>query len=198
MAETIQDIIGSAKENYIEVIQSFDYDSDGQIRMYRRMGLDEARSVLATKELHTRSGHPKGEIWLSTSLKHSRQFENNGVQNLDEDVVMTFKVDIFRFCDQFKDEDIIHQEGSKKINKDLSLENLKCLVHNELLADHRWGKINFCLKGEANAEKFNKCVKSVKKLMIRKEGDRTVIFDPEKNDEVEHSSESEERMMIIN
>ena len=74
----------------------------------------------------------------------------------------------------------------------------KCLVHNELLADHRWGKINFCLKGEANAEKFNKCVKSVTKLMMRKEGDRTVIFDPEKNDEVEHSSESEERMMIIN
>merc|ERR1712179_81516 len=191
MANTIQDILGTVKENYIDVIQSFDYDSDGQIRMYRRMGQDEAKAVLGTQELHTREGHPRGEIWLSTSLKHSRQFENNVVHDPGEDVVMTFKVDIYKFCDQFKGEDIIHQEGSKKINKDLSLENLKCLVHNERLADHRWGKVNFCLKGEANAKKFNKCVKSVRRLMIKKDGDRTIIYDPENNDQVEHSSESE-------
>ena len=134
---------------------------------------------------------------MSTSLKHSRQFENKIVKNNQDDVVMVFKVDIYEFCKQFADEDIIHQMGSGKINKrDLPLENLKCLVNNERLADHRWEKINFCLKGEANAVKFNKCIKQIRKLKIRNEENKIVIFDPENDDMIENSSESEERNMM--
>ena len=38
MADTIQDLIGTSKENYAEKIKSVDYDEDGQIRIYQRMG----------------------------------------------------------------------------------------------------------------------------------------------------------------
>jgi len=200
MAEegSIEDVVLSGKEGYIEKIKSFDYDADGQLRMYRRMSEAEAANVTKTGGLHTLEGREKQEIWLSTSLKHSRQFDNKAVVDRDDDVVIAFKVDILKFCDNFKEDDIIHQQGSGKINKGLSLENLKCLVHNEQLADHRWEKINFCLKGEENAKKFNKSFKPLNfnVLKIKKRDGKIVIYDPENNNMTVHSSESEERMEL--
>ena len=190
--ENIENIIGTDKVSHVDSIRGFDRDGDNQIRMYRRMGESEAESVLEYG-LHARPGHLRGEIWLSTSLKHSRQFENKKVRDNKDDVVMAFKVDIDKFCTEFKDDDIIDQEGSGGVNKGLALADLKCLVHDEKLKSHPWQKLNFCLKGDENAKKFNKCVKSKCKLRIRERRGEIVIYDPENEDLTEESSESMDR-----
>ena len=51
-----------------------------------------------------------------------------------------------------------------------------------------WEKINFCLKGEANAEKFNKCIKSMRRLMLKNQNGDIIVYDPENCDMVAHQS----------
>merc|ERR1711872_306861 len=133
METTIDDIIDNGGENYIDKILSFDYDKDGFIRMYRRMSNKEATKVMS-KGLHTREGEDKQEVWLSTSLKHSRQFENKIVKDHADDAVIAFRVDLKTFCDNFEPEDIIDQENSSQKNKNAALKDLKNLVNDERLA----------------------------------------------------------------
>ena len=159
--------------SYVDQIRSFDKDEDGFIRMYRIMGEREYVSVqMHEGGLHTPEGNERKEIWLSTSIKHSRQFENEGDrenEHLDK-VCVAFKVDVDKFREQFDDEDIIHQFGSGQVNRPADLPDLKNLVHDELISDHPWRKLNFCLKGEANANKFNECIDSYEALKIVEAG----------------------------
>ena len=152
--------------------------------MYRVMGKEEAENFCQNEGLHPRPKQPSQEIWLSTSIKHSRQFENKRVKDHSDDVVMAFKVDMKKFREEFDDEDIIHQAGSNALNKGN-------LGHKERIGDHPWGKLNLCLKGEENAKKFNKCVlwTELAELKIVKEGERTTIVNPA-DDTTVHSSES--------
>ena len=68
-------------------------------------------------ELHTRPDQPNQEIWLITSIKHSRQFENKIVGDHLSDVCMAFTVDVNEFGKQCAGEDIIHQLGSRSKKK---------------------------------------------------------------------------------
>ena len=156
------------------------------------MGKLEAENALQNEGLHTRPKQPSQEIWLSTSIKHSRQFENKRVSDHSDDVVIAFKVDMKKFREEFDDEGIIHQAGSSALNKGKTLPELKNLVHKERIGDHPWGKLNLCLKGEENAKKFNKCVNwtELDELKIVKEGKRTKIVNPVDDDMTGHSSES--------
>ena len=189
----VNDVIADPnKTSYMDTILSFDWDKDGKMRMYRVMGKGEAKNVLQNKGLHTRPKQPSQEIWLSTSIKHFRQFENKRVKDHSDDVVMAFKVDMKKFREEFDDEDIIQQGGSSALNKGKTLPELKNLVHKERIGDHRWGKLNLCLKGEENAKKFNKCVlwTELAELKIVKEGERNKIVNPDADDTAVHSSES--------
>ena len=56
------------------------------------------------------------------------------------------------------------------MNRPADLPDLKNLVHDELISDHPWRKLNFCLKGEANANKFNECIESYEALKIMEDG----------------------------
>merc|ERR1711982_39640 len=108
--------------------------------MYRRMCQQEAENV--NKEPRgLKTKQPTQELWLSTSLKHSRQFVNKGVENPQDDVVMAFIVNLEEFEDHFRNEDFIDQRDSKSINKLLAPENLKNLVNDEILKDHEVHKI---------------------------------------------------------
>ena len=153
--------------------------------MYRVMGKEEAGNVRQNKGLHPRPKQPSQEIWLSTSIKHSRQFENKRVKDHSDDVVMAFKVDMKKFREELDDEDIIHKAESNALNKGN-------LGHKERIGDHPWGKLNLCLKGEENAKKFNKCVlwTELAELKIVKEGERNKIVNPDADDTTVHSSES--------
>ena len=60
---------------------------------------------------------------------------------------------------------IIHQEGSsirnkgRQENEKLNLVNFERLNEDkEGSVNHPWEKMNLCLKGKANVEKFNKCI----------------------------------------
>ena len=186
--ETTIDKIIEGDENYIDKILSFDYDKDGFIRMYRRMSNKEATNVMS-KGLHTREGEDKQEVWLSTSLKHSRQFENKIVKDHADDCVIAFRVDLKRFCELFQNEDIIPQRNSSATNRGVKVEDLKCLVNGERLNEHPWEKINICLKGQANADKFNKCIDSLTLLKVRAERGQIIVYNPS-NMQDEASSES--------
>jgi len=189
MGDTIDDIIDTPRENYIDKILSFDYNQDGFIRMYSRMGPQQAVPVMQDKALRTRPGKERGEIWLSTSLKHSRQFENKIVKDHADDCVIAFRVDLKRFCELFQNEDIIPQRNSSATNRGVKVEDLKCLVNGERLNEHPWEKINICLKGQANADKFNKCIDSLTLLKVRAERGQIIVYNPS-NMQDEASSES--------
>ena len=104
--------------------------------MYRVMGKEEAGNVRQNKGLHPRPKQPSQEIWLSTSIKHSRQFENRRVKDHSDDVVMAFKVDMKKFREEFDDEDIVHQAGSSALNKGKTLPELQNLVHKERIGEN--------------------------------------------------------------
>jgi len=185
----------------IEQIDRFDLNEDGEMRIYRRMSQKEMEKVLATRQLQPHIIKPdQNEVWLSTSLKHSRDFENKKVNSPENDVVIAFYVDVEKFCKEFEN-GIIHQHGSKSVNANLILDNLKALYHDENLANHPWNKVNFCMKGRANVEKFNRCImndaRGINKIEIytlaERDG-RTILVDP--HGEEAHSSESESRMHV--
>merc|ERR1711915_706167 len=172
------------------------------MRFYRRMELQFVEKTI--KEQGLVANGPTGEGWMSTSLKHSRVFENQSRSEHDGERVVVFRVDIKRFVTEFRPEDIIVQAGSATVNKyrvakGLTLANL---VNYERLHgrdfQHPWQKFNICMKGETNVRKFNKCIEEIRVLSIRTAEDgMKEIYDPNPDypdeDGVEHSSESEER-----
>ena len=93
----VNDVIADPnKTSCVDTISSFDWDKDGEMRMYRVMGKLEAENALQNEGLHTRPKQPSQEIWLSTSIKHSRQFENKRVKDHSGDLVMALKVEVPR------------------------------------------------------------------------------------------------------
>jgi len=205
-AEHVKDILsdsGKASWGYVDQIKSFDWNEDGFIRMYRITGEGEATNVRRLGgKLQTKFGQLTQEIWISTSIKHSRVFENKGVADHSGDVCMAFKVNMKKFSEQFKNDQIIHQEGSKAANKVADLAKLKNLVNYERLGaketetKHRWGKLNFCLKGKENVNKFNLCIESKDELTIKPDGAgrKIVRAAPTGEEETVRSSESRQRV----
>ena len=187
---------GKASWGYVDKIASFDWNKDGFIRMYRVMGATEAANVRRTRVLGTKLGQPKQEIWISTSIKHSRVFENKAVADHSGDVCMAFKVNMKQFSEQFKDDQIIPQEGSSAENKDADLTELKNLVNHERLGGHLWEKFNFCLKGQENVNKFNLCFETFDELTIKPDGEGRKIVRAGPNDEEETVRSSESRQRV--
>ena len=200
-AEHVTDILSDSDKaswGYVDKIASFDWNKDGFIRMYRVMGALEADYVRRTKELGTLED--RQEVWLSTSIKHSRQFENKAVADHSGDVCMAFKVNMNKFSEKFKDDQIIPQYNSKAVNEDADLAQLKNLVNREKLKRHLWEKFNFCLKGKENVDKFNQCIEAVDELAIKKFEKRGKIrrkivkVGPNNEEETVRSSESRQRV----
>ena len=181
---------------YVATIKSYDKKKKGFLRMYRVMSEAEAEAVRANGGYHakggkgglvTREGNENAwrqEIWLSTSIKHSRGFQNKGVEDKKgerpEEVCMAFKVNLDKFGEQFATK-VVHQDPTKnplgQTTRD-ALGDVKNFVHNEKLTDHPWKKMNFCVRGYDNAEKFNQCIEGIDELVIKRETKAIYQIDP--------------------
>jgi len=139
-------------QNYSDQIAS-NANSNGTFRMYRTMSKAEAEKG----GLHTKRDYKDQDLWLSSSMKHQRNFVNKA-HHTGEEVTKEFTVNAARFRQEFPNESIIHQQGSSQVNRYLPLGQKKNLVHNEGLKRHEGGKLNFCAKGQDNAERFNRCI----------------------------------------
>jgi len=161
-----EDVEGTPPD-YFNNLQAFDYDNDRLIRMYRKMSPVEAKAVMDKKGLvfrPTDSGLP--EKWLTSSLRHTRVFENDGVQDNQNDVVVAFTVNLDTFGKEFASDSLIHQFGSRKVNEGRPVSELKNLVNREQLRKHPKRKFNICLKGEKNIERFNKTIEKVENFNL--------------------------------
>ena len=196
---------------YVATIKSYDKTKKGFLRMYRVMSEAEAKAVRANRGFHsegglvTREGNPNAwrqEIWLSTSIKHSRGFQNESVEDQNgerpKEVCMAFKVNLDKFGEQFATK-VVHQDPTKNPSGQTTRNasgDVKNFVHDEKLKDHPWKKMNFCVRGTANVEKFNQCIEGIDELVIKRETkEKAVIYpsDPNDNDQLlsVRSSQSE-------
>ena len=89
---------------------------------------------------------------MTTSAKHSREFENKIVEQGTDQFVISFKVK----ADQFQKVEIIPQKGSK--NKSLG----KNIINYEKLSNHPYRKYNIGIKGHKNVKLFNEATKELK------------------------------------
>jgi len=166
------------------------------LRMYRVMSEAEAKAVRANRGYHaegglvTREGNENAwrqEIWLSTSIKHSRGFQNKKVEDQKgerpEEVCMAFKVNLDKFGEQFATK-VVHQDPEKDPSGHTTLNargDIKNFVHTEKLKNHPWKKMNFCVRGYDNVEKFNQCIEGIDELVIKRKT-KAVIYQSAPND----------------
>ena len=94
-----------------DIFNSFDPLKNGEIRMYRRMSKAEANAIKAKMGLSFRPpphGKPTDHIDLSTSVKHTRIFDNLDNDNRANDVVIKFLINLKIFLDYFNMRTTVH------------------------------------------------------------------------------------------
>eukprot|EP00092_Neocalanus_flemingeri_P062791 GFUD01075827.1.p1 GENE.GFUD01075827.1~~GFUD01075827.1.p1 ORF type:complete len:245 (-),score=58.91 GFUD01075827.1:146-880(-) len=151
------------------------------IRMYRRANTDFMNAcILADKLVRKPSGEK--ELWFSTSMKHSRIFNNQAYLDNTKDVVFEIFVDLSLFIQKFENQ-IVEQHlagqywNNKKKNtaEKYPEDHWKNLIHREILdydnpkpiigekksVDHPWGKINFATVGQRHLDRFNECIQKI-------------------------------------
>ena len=109
-----------------------------------------------------------GEIWVTTSRKHSREFENKTAKDDKENFIISFKV---------KARQLIPQIGSKEI---LGCNNI---FNNERIKNRPHRKYNIEIKGPKNVKLFNEATKELKVYRVtsasKNGGKRLKIVDAE-------------------
>eukprot|EP00092_Neocalanus_flemingeri_P053130 GFUD01062348.1.p1 GENE.GFUD01062348.1~~GFUD01062348.1.p1 ORF type:complete len:680 (+),score=126.43 GFUD01062348.1:295-2040(+) len=85
----------------IQLFKSFDPDKKNMIRMYRRANTDFMNACKSAGKLVRKPSGEK-ELWFSTSMKHSRIFNNQAYKDNTKDVVFEIFVDLSHFISKFK------------------------------------------------------------------------------------------------
>ena len=127
--------------------------------VFRKMGESEFKAT--TSEQKMQPGVTKNprtrEKWFTEHMDHTREFHNQGVSESERVAEFALKKGGYK---EMRGQ-TIPQDGSRKLQPPKGdMHNITNLEHLE----HRPGKLNIGLKGDANVAKFNNHVISVKEV----------------------------------
>ena len=144
---------------------SFQREEEGTMRFYRK-GLDynNAKKALKDEEVLKRLAGPSNPVWISMSIKHSRDFKTGETNN---PYCVAYTINMEKFKNKFKANEILSYvvENDKKmantVNK--AMETPFPLFETQNLELHGYSKVNLGLF-DPHVRSFNECVEKAEML----------------------------------